>query len=138
MGGRLGAIRRDAADKWFSDCIRHKAGYSCERCGKSFGGLSRGLECAHIYGRANKSTRWCADNALSLCTSCHFEFTAHPLDFSAFVSSYLGTGKLELLLEKKNTIFKTNARVRREIATHYREEYRRMLENDCTDLESYQ
>ena len=41
------AIRRDAADKWFSDVVRKKAGYVCEHCHK----VGARMECAHIYGR---------------------------------------------------------------------------------------
>ena len=48
------AIKRDAADKWFSDVVRQKAGFVCQNCKKS----DARMECAHIYGRAAKSVRW--------------------------------------------------------------------------------
>ena len=60
------AIKRDAADKWFSDVVRQKAGFQCEHCGKKDGRM----ECAHIWGRAAKSVRWSMDNALCLCHYC--------------------------------------------------------------------
>ena len=133
----MGAIKRDAADKWFSDCIRHRAGYQCESCGKVFSGLVQGFECCHIYGRANKSTRWDTDNAVGLCGGCHRHYTEHPLDFSHWLGKYLGNGHLDLLREKKNTLFKTNAIIRKGIAKHYRGEYRRMLANNTFDLVNY-
>ena len=45
----MAGIKRDSADKWFSDCIRHAAGYQCEHCHKGFGGLVQGLEIAKHY-----------------------------------------------------------------------------------------
>lgn len=133
----MSAIKRDQADKWFSDCVRWRDGYSCRHCHKHFMGLVQGFECCHIYGRANKSTRWCADNAVALCGGCHRHFTENPLEFHAWLLKELGEGFLELLREKRNTILKTNKQLRKEISTHYREEYRRMVETDSVDLVSY-
>lgn len=131
-------IKRDSADKHFSDCIRHRAGYQCEHCGKGFSGLVQGFECCHIFGRANKSTRWDTDNAVALCSACHRRFTEHPLDFHHWLSVYLGEAHLEILREKKNVIFKTTKAIRAEISKHYREEFRRMEAEGTTDLVSYQ
>ena len=91
------AIKRDAADKWFSDVVRLKSESTCEHCGK-FGRQ----ECAHIYGRAAKSVRWSLDNAVCLCHYCHRTFTANPLDFSRWCMEHLGPGHMELLREKWN------------------------------------
>ena len=133
----MSGIRRDAADKWFSDCIRHRAQYRCECCGRSFEGLVQGYENAHIFGRANKSTRWCADNAVALCSACHRRFTEHPLEFHDFLMRHLGAGHLDMLREKKNQIFKTTAAIRKEIAKHYRDEFRRMTTELDHSLISY-
>lgn len=132
------AIKRDAADKWFSDCIRLRADYRCENCGRQYEGPSLGLHCSHIYGRKSKSVRWCADNALSLCAWCHGNYTDNPLYFQEFLNSYLGSGKLDLLREKQRAIFKTTAPIRKEIAAHYRCEFRRMESTGARDLVSYQ
>jgi len=134
----VAGIKRDSSDKWFSDCIRHRAGYMCEHCGKGFTGLEQGFECCHIWGRANKSTRWCADNCVAMCSGCHRTFTEHPLAFHAWLLEYLGQGHLDLLAEKKRQIFKTTHAVRMEIAAHYRVEFRRMVDMNTTDLISYQ
>ena len=131
------AIKRDSSDKWFSDCIRHRANYSCECCGKSFNGLVQGFEACHIFGRANKSTRWCADNAVALCGGCHRRFTEHPLDFHDWLASHLGAGHMDLLREKRNQILKSNRTLRLEIAKHYREEFRRMEKEGANDLVSW-
>ena len=131
------AIKREACDKWFSDCIRHKSNYQCEHCGKGFEGLMQGFECCHIYGRANKSTRWSADNAVALCGGCHRHFTEHPLAFIDWLTETLGEGHMDILREKKNTILKTNQLLRAEVAKHYREEFRRMESTNSFDLVSW-
>lgn len=122
-------MKRDQADIWFSKCIRARNNWSCECCSKQYDQSSTGLHCAHIYGRANKSTRWDADNACSLCYACHQRFTSHPIDFHEWLRDHMGEGHMDILREKRRAILKTNAALRKEIAAHYRQEYRRM-END--------
>jgi hypothetical protein len=90
------AIKREACDKWFSDVVRAKAGWCCEYCGKSFGGASAGLHCAHIFGRANKSTRWSLDNAVSLCAYHHDFFGKNPVSFADWLSGYYGEGHMDI------------------------------------------
>ena len=82
------AIKRDAADKWFSDVVRQNAGFECEHCHRQDGSM----ECAHIFGRAAKSVRWSMMNAVCLCHYCHLTFTANPLDFTAWLEQYKGQG----------------------------------------------
>lgn len=122
-------IKRDQADHWFSYCVRARANWSCECCCKKFNGPDRGLHCAHIYGRANKSTRWSMDNAVSLCSVCHRRFTENPVDFHSWLTNSLGEGAMELLREKRNTVLKTNKLLRAEISKHYREQAR-LIEAD--------
>jgi|TARA_R110000744_G_scaffold109092_3_gene206365 hypothetical protein len=127
------AIKRDAADKWFSDVVRLKAMFTCQHCGKSDGRM----ECAHIFGRAAKSVRWSMDNALCLCHYCHRTFTANPLDFTAWLESKLGQGHLDLLREKWNILMPTNKLLRAEIAKHYREEHKKMTADETHEPVSY-
>lgn len=131
------AIKRDRADKYFSDVIRAKAGWSCECCHKHYGGPSAGLHCAHIYGRANKAVRWSLDNAVSLCFYCHRTFTENPIEFREWLFDYLGEGHMDILLEKKNQQFKTTALIRDEIADHYREEFKLLQKNEDYEPKSY-
>jgi hypothetical protein len=125
-------IKRCPADIAFSLCVRLRAGNICEHCGSS-----GSTECAHIYGRAQKSVRWCAMNAISLCHYCHRQFTANPLDFTSWVESKFGEGYVEILKEKRRQKMKTNKALRSEIAAHYRSEYRRMESTGCRELVSY-
>ena len=127
------AIRRDAADKWFSDVVRKKAGYVCEHCNK----VGARMECAHIYGRAAKSVRWSMDNALCLCHYCHMKFTANPFEFTAFCVDTFGAGHMEMLREKWNVLMPTTKKLRAEIAKHYREEHKKMDADENYDPISY-
>lgn len=120
----MSGIKRDAADIWFSKAVRTRDWFTCQQCGKG-----PSVECAHIFGRANKSTRWDMDNAISLCHYCHRYFTANPIEFHDFLEDLWGASALEILREKKNVILKTNKTLRAEIAKHYREQVR-MAEAD--------
>ena len=126
------AIKRDAADKWFSDVVRLKSESICEHCGKH-----GRQECAHIYGRSAKSVRWSLDNAVCLCHYCHRTFTANPLDFSRWCMEHLGPGHMEMLREKWNVKMPTNKLLRAEIAKHYREEQKKMLASSSYQPISY-
>lgn len=126
-------IKRDAADAAFSDCIRFAKSYRCEHCGKNQGQM----ECAHIFGRANKSVRWDTLNALCLCHYCHRVFTAEPVAFTRWLEGYVGAGYLEILNEKKNRIQKTTAAYRKEVAKHYRQQLR-IMQAGRHELESFQ
>ena len=131
------AIRRDAADSWFSKCVRINAGWKCEHCHKQYGPSDTGLHCCHIYGRANKSTRWDMGNCVSMCYACHQRFTANPLDFHNWLHDYLGEGHMDLLRERRNKIFKTNKTVRAEIAKHYRQEYAKKEQDELYTIINY-
>lgn len=129
----MGAIKRTAADDWFSQAIRLRANHQCEHCGKTYGKM----ECAHIVGRREKILRWCADNAICLCHTCHRTFTENPLDFTAWLSGHIGEAILEILQEKRRGILKDNKATRAEVAAHYRAEVRRMESTDCRQLVSF-
>ena len=120
------AIKRDAADKWFSDVVRKKKNHVCEHCHKVDGRM----ECAHIFGRAAKSVRWSLDNALCLCHYCHRKFTENPTEFTAWLEATLGKGHKDMLREKWQTLMPTNKKLRAEISKHYREELKKMDDDE--------
>ena len=128
----MSGIKREACDKWFSDVVRRKANSTCEHCG-----IEGRMECAHIYGRANKAVRWSMDNAVSLCHYCHRTFTGNPVDFHLWLLDYLGQGHMDILDEKRNMILKTNKILRKEISDHYRGEFRKMEADQTYVPESY-
>ena len=54
------------ADAAFSDYIRARAGYWCERCGKQYEAKSNGLQCSHHFSRRHYNIRFDPDNAAAL------------------------------------------------------------------------
>jgi hypothetical protein len=133
------AIKRDAADTMFSDAVRMSRGYQCEHC-KVMGMKGMGhpmIDLAHIYSRKHKSTRWDTLNGLSLCRACHMNFEANPLDFTNWLTGYVGQGYLDILNEKRNRIQKTTKLYRKEVAAHYRAEIK-LMEQGPHDLVSFQ
>ena len=133
----MAGIKRDAADHYFSLCVRAKANFTCEFCGKEFPGPDQGLHCAHIVGRRNASTRWSLDNAVSLCYYHHRYFTENPLDFISWLASYLGEGHMERLMEKKNEVYRVRVADKKEIAKHYREQWKEWQTGESIDFLSW-
>jgi len=115
-------IKIDAADTWTSKVVRLKANYTCEHCGLQ----DARMECCHIHGRRAKSVRYSLDNLVCMCHGCHRYYTENPTEFTAWLLEYLGIGHMDMLLEKKNQLMKTNKQLRSEIAKHYRLEHRKM------------
>ena len=128
----LMGIKRSNADIAFSEAIRYAANHTCEHCGRQ-----GRTECAHIVGRREKILRWCADNAFSLCHSCHRMFTENPLDFTAWVTGHIGQGMVDILQEKRRGILKDNKATRDDVAKHYREQLRKMAHDDAHKMESW-
>ena len=132
-------IKRTEADRWFSDCIRHRDNWSCRKCHKYFPeGHRQGLDCAHIiHGRRSAITRYCADNCMALCMSCHAWTDDDKFNATRWLEKELGEGLIQLVHEKHRNHLKNNKETRKQISKHYREEYRRMVESSTTDLVSY-
>jgi len=74
------AIKRTEWDKVFSDYIRYRDKLTCQRCGKKYPTLARGLHCSHFYGRSSWATRIEPNNAMALCFGCHQHVGAFPLE----------------------------------------------------------
>ena len=75
----FGKIKRNIADKWFSDCVRMRSNWHCERCGKDKEEKKQGLQCSHLLGRGHYGTRYDPECALALCSACHQFVTGHPV-----------------------------------------------------------
>ena len=125
------AIRRDAADSWFSKCVRHRDQHRCQYC------FNEGTDAAHIFGRAKKSTRWSMDNAVTLCRYHHQWFGSNPVAFTDWLTKHWGQGHMDILREKANSLLKTNKALRKEISDHYRAEFRAAEADPDYEIVSY-
>lgn len=78
----MGAIKITPADKAFSEYIRTRDNWTCQRCGKQYDPLvptdRMALHCSHFKGRGKEATRFEPLNADALCYGCHQYFTSHP------------------------------------------------------------
>ena len=123
----MAAIKRDKRDILFSFLVRGRTEWACERCGKHYNPDSaRGLECAHIFSRRYRGTRWFPQNATSLCTSCHFFFTGNPIEFAEWVERHLGPALFARLRVLRNEICKLSKSDLAEIETNLADSLARM------------
>ena len=111
------SIRISPADKAFADCVKEAYDHTCEKCGRQ-----GRQECSHIHSRKNRTIRWCKENALPKCHSCHRWWHENPTESGKWFESKYGEGMVDLLLEKKNYKFKIPKNEEKEIAKHYREQ----------------
>ena len=124
-------VKKSRADHWFSRAVRLRDEHLCQNCGKL------GTDCAHIYGRRTKVTRWCALNALCLCRACHNWFGENPLEFGALIRRLYGDEREDVLMFKKRGILKDNDDTKKRVSDHYRLEYHRMNNSGDRDLASF-
>lgn len=129
------AIKTTPADVAFSRCIRERANWTCERCGKHYpdaaaAGKSQSVHCSHMVGRGNWSVRLDPWNAFCHCYGCHSVFGADGAYQKEHYIEIHGSGAYELLMERKaSTALGREAKKSvKEIAKHYRGEFARMRE----------
>lgn len=90
-------IKRTKADALFSDLIRMKADWACERCHADHHENRRTLHLSHFWSRRNKSVRFDPENVAALCFSCHNYFTENPADHHVFFLKRLGQKRYDRL-----------------------------------------
>ena len=136
-------MKIDAADKWFSKCVRERANWACERCRKWYAEGSPGLHCSHLFGRRHKATRWHPMNAFAHCYACHQYLGSNPVEFAIWAERYMSPLQVEVVRRLHLAIYKTNAELRRDIARHYQREHASLIErrngglHDRLEFEAY-
>lgn len=120
------------ADYWFSRCVRERAGWRCENCGKQYQEGDQGLHCSHFIGRGNWAVRFEPLNAFAHCFSCHMMFEGNPDLFTAWVKQKLEERgvQYDILREIANSIARgkeyRKTKGKGELARHYKEEFEKM------------
>lgn len=98
-------MKRDKLDIVFSNLVRERPGWVCERCETYYPeGRRGGLECSHVFGRGRHSVRWDERNAFALCTGCHRFFTAHPAEHHLFALDRMGEDAFSQLRLDSNSL----------------------------------
>ena len=135
-------------DQWFSLCVRERAGWKCECCGKDYTptisentGLpgNPGLHCSHYIGRANYAVRFDPYNAVAHCYGCHAKAEGNPHNFMKWTHDRLGVWLYDLLIEKSNNLIlgKQARKEKQEIAQHYKAEFERIRNSNNKQFEGY-
>ena len=134
-----GKIKRNIADKHFSDCIRKAAEWKCQRCEKDYSEKPQGLQCSHYISRGHWSVRYDPKNALALCAYCHNYLegfpTAHTNLWREIHGGIYGRDEsdveLNALLQREACTGRAQyarANAAGAISDHYREESKRLSE----------
>lgn len=100
-------MKRDKYDKTFSDYIRLRDKYTCQRCFKKYQKGDTGIHCSHYMGRTNQSTRYDEENAETLCHGCHSYFEDRKQTYYRdFKMKQLGEERLIALEQRSRQIKK--------------------------------
>lgn len=99
-------IKIRKADSCFSNYIRTRDKWTCQRCFKQHEEHSQGLHNAHMHTRRNESTRFDPENCCALCYGCHQFVDSHPFEKIEFFTKRLGQDKFDALRVRTNTFQK--------------------------------
>ena len=116
------AIKISKHDKVFSQCIRERAGWCCERCGKYYpeGHARMGLHMSHFYGRRKMATRFDPDNGNSFCYGCHSHMGTNRDEYTYFKRKELGDTRFDELTLRGNSTMKRTKSDMDELYAHYK------------------
>jgi len=103
-------IKIDRADKLFSEYIRLRDNFQCQKCGRFFP-EGKGLQCSHYWSRSHENTRFDGENAIAVCAGCHLFFHGNPGDYYQFMINRLGKEKYDKLQLRSNAFKKKRDRV---------------------------
>jgi hypothetical protein len=97
-------IKISKYDKQFSDFVRSRAKWSCEKCGKFYPeGKRMAIHCSHFWGRGRWATRFDPENCAALCYFCHTYLGANPEEHRTWFLNRLGTKRYQALKRRANT-----------------------------------
>lgn len=131
----MSGIKRTAADKWFSDYIRARDNWTCQRCGTKFkpyeeGGDNlglKGLDNAHCFARGHNMTRFEPDNCMALCYGCHSYMDSNGEEKKEFFAERIGEERLQELRVMSKIPYKNVKRDQKDISERFRSLFREML-----------
>ena len=92
----FGKIKLRQTDVLFSQYIRKKNNFVCERCKRIFLN-GKGLQASHYFGRRHENVRFDEENVSCLCIGCHRFFHENPNEYVQWLKRKLGKKKFDLL-----------------------------------------
>jgi hypothetical protein len=100
-------MKRCKRDTVFSQLVRERSNWTCERCGCYVPeGERQRLHCSHIVSRKYRRLRWEPINAVAHCAMCHSHLTDRPHEFGRWVDETLGRSVSDRLSELSQPIGK--------------------------------
>ena len=126
----MGAIKRTKYDAIFSNLVRERVDFTCERCGhyEPPGSGRQAMHCSHFISRGNHAVRYDPLNALCICASCHKYLGENPYEHTKLALSVLGGAAMELLQEKSRRIMRRRKADLEDMYIHYKGELAKMKE----------
>jgi len=98
--------RRD--DDLFSDYLRAKRNWTCERCKKYMYHQRHILDASHYVTCENETLRFDEENVRVLCRGCHIFFHKHPYEHTKFMEELLGEQGLQMVIVRGQKFTKRN------------------------------
>lgn len=130
VGGSVSGIKRTKYDAIFSNLVRERTDYTCERCGhyEPPGSGRQAMHCSHFISRGNHAVRYDPLNALCICASCHKFLGENPYEHTKLATSIFGVVLMDLLQEKSRRIMRRRKADLEEMYQHYKGELAKMKE----------
>lgn len=114
---KMAKIKIDAADKAFSNYIRTRDNWTCQRCGGQYQPPTSALHCSHFMGRGKEATRFDPENADALCYGCHRYFTAQPGEHYQWQVRRKGQNTVDAIILRSNQYKKKDRKMEQLIWT---------------------
>ncbi len=122
-------IKRDTADKLFSDLVRERAGWCCESCQRYYPpGRRQGLHCSHIFSRRHNSTRWHPQNAIAECFACHQKGAGDPVEHFLALETIIGREAIDRMRILSSGTLKVPDFYKKQIIKNLRAAHKRMMQ----------
>ena len=120
----FGRIKVRKVDSLFSNYIRDKNNFTCERCGRRHEWGSSGIQASHFIGRSNEAVRFDEENVRVFCAGCHNHFHKNPQQFVEWMKKKLGERGYKVLIVRANQTVKRNDKMQKIILDYLIEELR--------------
>ena len=123
-------MKRTPLDAAFSDCVRERSNWTCERCHKIYTdgqlrGKAAGLHCSHYFGRGSGSLmRHYGENCFAHCHGCHQYLSSRPHAFALWVRGQLGDTRYDELVKRWGTTHKRPKGEEDQMTVHFRAQFK--------------
>ena len=100
-------IKTTTSDKLWSQYIRTRDNWTCQRCQKKYVPPTNALHCSHFFSRGKWGVRFDEENCEPLCYGCHSHLGGNPIEHVNHKEFMLGSERLEKLRQKANKPLKS-------------------------------